>query len=444
MLLVNDAMALSILIVDDEIRMCRSLSEILCNYGHVAEYATRPREALTVIAEKELDLVLLDIRMPERSGLELLKCIKNKQYYLPVIIITGYPSIEYAVQSMKYGAADFLVKPLNIPALLKELAHIERATQHKNQLPPKYKIVTQNPHMLEVMKSLRKVAPSDAPVLITGESGTGKELAAHYLHYHSPRANCPFIKVNCASIPDTLLESDLFGHERGAYTDAHAVRKGKFELAHGGDIFFDEIGDMSLNTQAKILRVLQDGEFERLGGTDTIRTEARAINATNQDLEKLIELGRFREDLYYRLAVVTVHLPPLRERKEDILLLAEHFLHEFNGKYAKSIADFDAGTKAVLLNHSWPGNVRELRNCVERAVIFCEADLVGMPDLPAQYRSMPSEPEDGPLQALYDNLSRELILDALRKSKGVKKRAAEMLHVTRKTLYNRMKKLGLE
>jgi DNA-binding NtrC family response regulator len=425
MLLVNDAMALSILIVDDEIRMCRSLSEILCNYGHVAEYATRPREALTVIAEKELDLVLLDIRMPERSGLELLKCIKNKQYYLPVIIITGYPSIEYGVQSMKYGAADFLVKPLNIPALLKELAHIERATQHKNQLP-------------------RKVAPSDAPVLITGESGTGKELAAHYLHYHSPRANCPFIKVNCASIPDTLLESDLFGHERGAYTDAHAVRKGKFELAHGGDIFFDEIGDMSLNTQAKILRVLQDGEFERLGGTDTIRTEARAINATNQDLEKLIELGRFREDLYYRLAVVTVHLPPLRERKEDILLLAEHFLHEFNGKYAKSIADFDAGTKAVLLNHSWPGNVRELRNCVERAVIFCEADLVGMPDLPAQYRSMPAEPEDGPLQALYDNLSRELILDALRKSKGVKKRAAEMLHVTRKTLYNRMKKLGLE
>ncbi len=436
----------TVLIVDDEPEMCASLSEILVSHGFPTRFTTDPREAVTIIKAEGIGLVLLDVRMPDLEGMELLQIIKGSQHWIPVIMITGYPSIENAVKSMKYGALNFFVKPIEIPALLAEIGYVQRASLRQKAPQRTPGILTANDRMIAILHGLAKSALSDASVLITGESGTGKELAAHYLHFKSGRESRPFIKVNCASIPDTLLESELFGHEKGAYTDALSTHKGKFELADGGSIFFDEIGEMSPRTQAKLLRVLQDGEFERLGGSETLKADVRVITATNKDLAKMMAQGTFREDLYYRLAVVTVDLPPLRERGDDVMLLADDFLAEFNRKYEKRIDGFSSELERIFRGHNWPGNVRELRNCVERAVIFCESEVLSLHDLPSQYAELPVARDAGPADAfqdLYRNLSRELITDALQKSGGVKSRAAGLLHVTRKTLYNKMKKLGM-
>jgi transcriptional regulator with PAS, ATPase and Fis domain len=305
-------------------------------------------------------------------------------------------------------------------------------------------LVTQDPTMLSILDHVRKAASAPAPVLVLGESGTGKELIAGLIHSGGERSRGPFIKVNCAAIPDNLLESELFGHEKGAFTDALYSKPGKFELAQGGTIFLDEIGDMSLQTQAKILRVLQEREYQRVGGTRTLSADVRVVSASNKDLPSLTEANGFRPDLFYRLSVITISLPPLRERPGDVLLLARHFLDHFNGLYGRNVRHLSEQVTAKFLRHSWPGNVRELKNCIERAVIFCEDDVITPVDLSAQYRELKQESEFGMLDALYSNLSRNMICDALKRFNGNKQKTSEYLKITRKTLYNKMRKLGLK
>ena len=438
-----------ILIIDDEKELCISLSEILSEEGYCTLYTSDPLETPTILARTRVDLIILDIRMPGIGGIDLLKLLHKTNPHIKVIILTGHPSIENAVLSMKYGAVNFYEKPPHLKKLLNEIrefsAHdaISQVPSGMTAQPPKARVVTSDPQMRKILQSAEKAAAAMAPVLITGESGTGKELIAGLVHEAGPRASRPFIKVNCAAIPEPLLESELFGHEKGAFTNAVAQRKGKFELAHEGTIFLDEIGDMSPTTQAKILRVLQEQEFERVGGTETIHSDIRVIAATNKDLRLLIQRDSFREDLYYRLCVITLHVPPLRERPGDIELLIEHFLGLFGAQYAKTIRGLDEQTRELLLAHAWPGNVRELKNCIERATIFCEGDLVTLEDLPSQYMELEGTHLGQKLQTTFEQLNRSMILEALEKSKGKKSKAADMLNINRRTLYNRMRKLGL-
>jgi len=434
-----------ILVVDDEVRFCKSLSEILEAENLPALYATSPSRALQILNEREIDLVFLDIKMPESSGIDLLPAIRARDPTIPVIMITGYPSVDHVVQSMKLGAANVFAKPPNIDELLVVTRTLLESRSRSRQArgSPETTIVTQDREMQKVLAAIERVAPIDAPILITGESGTGKELCAHAIVGLSGRKERPFIKVNSAAIPESLMESELFGHERGAFTDAVASRKGKFELASGGTIFFDEIADMTLANQGKILRVLQEKEFERIGGSDVIRADIRVLAATSRNLDELMKRGRFREDLYYRLSVITIELPPLRDRRDDVLPLARYFLDRFNGIYSRRIRDLDDEVKELFLRHDWPGNVRELRNCVERAVIFCEGDRIGRGDLPAQYRTAVEARFGGTYEQAYASFSRDVIIDALARSRGRKAKAAELLHIDRRTLYNRMKRLGL-
>jgi two-component system, NtrC family, response regulator AtoC len=435
-----------VLIVDDEKELTDSLSEILADEGYAALCASDPLEAMPLLERERVDLVILDIRMPGMGGIDLLKLMRKHSPALKVIILTGHPSVENAVLSMKYGAVDFFEKPPNLKKLLGAIGEFaaQGGLASEPPLPPADRIVTRDSQMQKILLAARKAAATSAPILITGESGTGKELIAGAVHAASPRALRPFIKVNCAAIPEALLESELFGHEKGAFTDALSQRKGKFELAHEGTIFLDEIGDMSPGTQAKILRVLQEREFERVGGSATIKANIRVIAATNKDLRAMIKDDRFRQDLYYRLCVIPLHVPPLRERVGDIELLIEHFIGYFGAQYGKSIAGLEPKTEALLLAHDWPGNVRELRNCVERAVIFCESELIRMEDLPSQYMELDGSRLGSALRSGYEELNRSMILEALQRSKGKKATAAGMLNIDRRTLYNRMKRLGLD
>jgi DNA-binding NtrC family response regulator len=397
-----------------------------------------------LIEAHSIALLVMDIRMPQQSGIDLLKLIKSRDRSLPVIMITGYPSIENAVEAMRYGALNVFVKPLKVRELVREIAQIRDSRARAGDETGADSLVTGNPGMLRILEEIERVALTDAPVLLTGESGTGKELAASAIHARSPRRDRPFVKVNCASIPDTLLESEMFGHERGAFTDAIRRHIGKLELAGGGTLFLDEIGDMTLATQSKLLRVLQDGEFQRLGGMDTLRSSARVIAATNKNVGELLEGKLLREDLFYRLSVVTIHLPALRERKDDIDRLLSHFLHVFNAKYGKRITAVSDPVKDILLRHDWPGNVRELRNCIERTVIFCDSERIQEEHLPAQYLKMREQGYPDSLEAVYERLSRQRISEALARTSGEKQKAARLLNISRKTLYNRMKKLGME
>jgi DNA-binding NtrC family response regulator len=434
-----------ILIVDDELHMCQSLCEILEEEGFEAFFCTRPAQALRLLADKEVDLLFLDIKMPELSGIDLLQGLKDKDPAIPVIMITGYPSVDNIVQAMKLGASHVFAKPPNLDELLR-VTRILLEGRRQKKLRGRFdqtRIVTRDPKMLKILGAMEKFAATDVPVLISGESGTGKELLANAIHESSQRKNGPLVKVNCAAIPETLLESELFGHEKGAFTDALQARKGKFELAHRGTIFFDEIGDMSPGSQAKILRVLQEQEFERVGGSEVLRADFRLIAASNRNLHDLAGAGKFREDLYYRLSVVAIDLPPLRERKEDILLVCGYYLAHFSDLYEKRIAGLDQEVQQLFLRHSWPGNIRELRNCLERAVIFCESSTIGLEDLPVQYTEFAGGLPATDYQLACDQLDREIILDALLRSKGRKVKAAELLKIDRRTLYNRMKRLDL-
>jgi len=436
-------MPFTILIVDDEQEMCLSLSEIFSARGLASLSTSDPGAVAGILEKNDVDLVLLDIAMPQQNGIDLLKAIKRRERSLPVIMITGYPSVESAVEAMRYGALNFFVKPLKTRQLVAEIERIRASRETAAGDARESSLVTGNAGMLRILREIDRVAATDAPVLITGESGTGKELVAAAIHQKSGRVG-PYVKVNCAAIPDTLLESEMFGHEQGAFTDAVRRRAGKLELADGGTLFLDEIGDMTAATQPKLLRVLQDGEFQRLGGGETLRSTARIIAATNTDVDALIAQKRLREDLFYRLSVVTIHLPALRERKDDLDLLVDHFLRVFAGKYGREAASVSPAMKEILYRHAWPGNVRELRNCIERAVIFCDSREIGEEHLPAQYLKLRDEGFPDSLEAVYEKLSRQKIADALARSSGEKQKAARLLNISRKTLYNRMKRLGME
>ena len=435
----------TILLVDDELEMCLSLSEFLRSKGYSTLHTTNPLEVPHILANHEVGLIIMDIRMPEMGGIDLLKVVKEAEPAMAVIMITGYPTVDNAVRAMKYGAVNFYTKPLRLPELLKEIHEltVKPFRSQRTRQKVKHTIICQDPNMQELLKTIQKASQTAAPVLITGESGTGKELVANSLHELSPRAANPFVKVNCAALPEELLESELFGHKKGAFTGAAKDRKGRFELANTGTIFLDEIGDMSLRTQAKILRAIQDQAFEQVGGARTITTDSRILAATNKELDELILSEQFREDLYYRLSVITLHLPPLRERRADIPLLTASFISHYNRVYDKQIRGLSDEVEWFFQTHKWPGNVRELKNCIERAVIFCEQETIEIKDLATQYKQLLENPPAAQYDDALESLNREIILDALERSRGVKKKAAALLNIDRRTLYNRMKKLGL-
>ncbi len=436
-------MPFTILIVDDELEVCLSLSEVLRTKGYEAVYVNDPLNVRGLLARRSVDLVIMDVRMPSIGGMDLLKIIRKSQGSLPVIMISGYASIESAVRAMKYGALNFYAKPIELSDLLREIRQLEQLPVRRRPVTKTDTIVTENAKMREVLSLVEKAAPTEASVVIAGESGTGKELIADLLHRGSGRRHNAYIKINCAAIPDGLLESEMFGHEKGAFTDAQSQQKGKIELAHGGTIFFDEIGDMSLKTQAKMLRVLQEKQFTRLGGSEPVRADFRIIAASNKALDQMIMQGAFREDLYYRLSVITLRLPPLRERAEDVVPIATQFIRDFNEIYAKNVAGLSDRVADLLTRHSWPGNVRELKNIIERAVIFCEGERIQIDDLPEQYRIAGVNASEG-LNGFPNESARSVILEALKRTNGTKGEAARLLNITRKTLYNRMKRLNLE
>jgi DNA-binding NtrC family response regulator len=435
-------MDFSALIVDDQEEMCKSLQALLERNGLHTLYTTHPARVIEILNSADIDLVILDVKMPRLDGLTLLQRVRALRPELPVIMISGVSTIEHAVEAMRVGARNFYQKPVPLKDLLAEIETLKTRKVQRKEASPAGQIITRDSRMNRLIEEITRIAATDVSVVIVGESGTGKELVASEIHARSARSDSRLVKVNCAAIPDALLESELFGHERGAFTDAKDTRVGKFEAAAGGGLFFDEIGELSTVTQAKLLRVLQEGEFERLGSNETRSTDVRIIAATNKDLESSIREGTFREDLYYRLSVVKLELPPLRERRTDIPLLAQHFLDKFANLYRKDVVGFTESVMRVFLNHSWPGNIRELKNAVERAVIFCDARYVSENDLPQQYEQV-SDTLDERMSNLHDSVNREMILRALQRCNGVKSEAAALLRMHRKTLYNKMKRLGI-
>ena len=397
----------------------------------------------------DIDLVITDLRMPEISGEQVLAKVAAENPGVPVIVLTGHGSIDSAVEAMRNGAYDFLTKPLNLDQLIlivkRALESRELAIKHRelleqlNSRKSFESIIGKSAEMQKIFATVRKAADSKASVLITGESGVGKELIANALHNLSPRRDKPLIKVHCAALSENLLESELFGHEKGAFTGAVARKRGRFELAAGGTIFLDEIGEIDQNVQIKILRVLQDKRFERVGGEETIEVDVRVIAATNRDLEKEIADGRFREDLYYRLNVVHIHVPPLRERRDDIPLLIASFLQEFAKENGKNIEGIDARARSALYKFDWPGNIRQLRNCLESAVVMCSSSVITLEDLPP---SIAGSGEDAlisiPAGIPMEEAEKILIQQNLAINKGNKSKTADILGIGRKTLHRKL------
>lgn len=378
----------SILIIDDERNILDVLDEILQEDGYSVRTAENGETGLKILKQEEIDLVLLDIKLPDWNGIDLLKLIKSETPKIEVIMISGHANVTLAVQATKLGAYDFIEKPLSIEKVRIAIAHaLEKArlVSEKDEIAKlgmeEYEILGESSAIKDIREAIKRCAPTDSKVLIYGETGTGKELVAIAIHYQSQRSAHPFIRVNCAAIPDTLIESELFGHEKGAFTGATTKKIGKFELADKGTIFLDEIGDMGLACQAKVLRVIETGEFERVGGLSTIKVDTRVIAATNKDLSKEIENGRFRDDLYYRLNVVPIHIPPLRERQVDIPILIRHFLSRFCKERGLHIPLLDESAIRVLSAYDYPGNIRELRNLVERIAIMVKKETISEQDI---------------------------------------------------------------
>lgn len=443
----NDKRMNHVLIVDDELEYCLSMKDLFEESGYVCSHTTEPESVIGLLKSEDVDLILLDLKMPGLGGIDLLKRIRIYDSLVPVIIVSGHVDIETTVQAMQIGAMNVLKKPVRFNRMLEEISGI--LDPGAKPLPSNGAALADSPiicghkGMLEIIRSLKKVAETNAPVLITGESGTGKELIADEIHRLSRRGDKKFVKLNCASLPESLLESELFGHRKGAFTGADKDRHGRFSLADGGSMFLDEMGDMSLTIQAKLLRVLQDSQVTALGADEATSVDVRIIAATNKDLPAMMEAGSFREDLYYRLSVVHFELPPLRERKEDILLLAEAFREEACREYGRRITGFEREVADILRAHMWPGNIRELKNCIQRSVIFCENELISKGDLPSQYQDIQRMNWSDEYERAIDNINRKLIEEALRKSRGRKSKAAELLNIDRKTLYNKMKKLSI-
>lgn len=450
-------MKTKILVVDDEPSHRQMLDAVLSAEGYEVYQADDGRKAINMVEERFYDLILMDNRMSEVGGIEALKRIKEISPGIPVIIMTAYASVSTAVDALKSGAYDYLTKPLDIEELkilVDKALHYRQLEQENIYLKERVgdrfdfsNIIGQSVAMHDLFETIALVAPSEATVLIVGESGTGKELIANAIHQNSNRKERPFIKVNCAALPETLLESELFGHEKGAFTGAIARKQGRFQLAHTGSIFLDEIGEMTPTTQTKILRVLQEREFEPLGSTQTVKVDTRVITATNKNLEEEIQQSRFREDLYYRLNVVTLEVPPLRERREDISLLADFFLKQYAEKNRRLIKGFTPRAMDLLIRHTWPGNVRELENVVERAVIMTRSDMISQAELPDGVRGLDAEEDKveidlTPGRSLKE-VEREMIIRTLDETGGNRTRAAEMLGISRRTLQLKLKEYGI-
>jgi two-component system response regulator HydG len=445
------APVMRILVVDDDQAIREALSRTLEKLGHDVVLAEDGQAGLDRIREGGIHIVLADLKMPKMSGQELLKATKALAPDAEVIVITGHGTIEDAVEAMKEGAYDFVTKPfkrIQLEKTIKKAAEKQALVLQNRHLQARLgelqgagQIIGTSPVMLKTLDLVRQVASSAATVLIQGESGTGKEVIANAVHHGSPRRDRPFIKVNCAALPETLLESELFGYERGAFTGAVSRKEGRFELADGGTLFMDEIGELSPATQAKLLRVLQAGEFERVGGTRTLKVDVRLVAATNADLASLVREKRFREDLYYRLNVITIQLPPLRERREDIPLLAHHFLRSFASKNAKPIVGFSEDTVDILQTYAWPGNVRELENVIERAVVLTRSSMISPADLPETLTGSDQAARHLVISigTPLEEVENRLIDETLRYTKGDKTLAAKLLGIATRTIYRRMK-----
>jgi two-component system, NtrC family, nitrogen regulation response regulator NtrX len=447
----------TILIVDDEPGVRSSLSGVLRDEGYSVEAVSTGEACLDRVARAPVDLIVLDVWMPGMDGLATLQKLRERQVDTQVVLISGHGSIESAVKAIKLGAFDFVEKPLSIDKTLLVVRNAlrQRVLEDENRalrarVDRTRTMVGESQAMRQLRAHVAMAAPSNGRVLIYGENGTGKELVARTVHSLSRRRHGPFVEVNCAAIPEELIESELFGHVRGAFTGAVADRRGKFELADGGTIFLDEIADMSLKTQAKVLRVLQEQTMEQVGGSNRIKVDARVLAATNKDLQAEIRAGNFREDLYFRLNVIPVFVPPLRERQDDISLLADHFMAEFAREYGRRPKRFDHGALSMLRHYEWPGNVRELRNVIERLVIMVPGDIIAADDLSflGHSAATPSEAEAAltarlTLHEARERFERDLILRTLAEQQGNMSRTAEVLGVERSNLYKKMRGFGI-
>ncbi|HEX9113394.1 MAG TPA: sigma-54 dependent transcriptional regulator [Nitrospirota bacterium] len=452
----------TILIVDDEESVRKSLADVMRDEGYEVVTAGSAREGLDLVNEVQPALVLLDIAMPEMDGIETLRRIREMRPDLPVVMVTGHGTIETAVKTTKMGAYDFLVKP-------PELAHLILVVKHgleehrlreenetlKRSMERKSEIVGESGKIKALKQQIALAGPTNGWVLIHGESGTGKEIVARAIHRASRRSSGPFIEVNCAAIPQELIESELFGHEKGSFTGATGMKRGKFELADGGTIFLDEIADMSLATQAKVLRVLEGQEFQRVGGVKTLKADVRVIAASNKNLADEIEKGAFREDLYYRLNVIPLEVPPLRERADDIPRLVRHFLTEFSSEYRQKPKDIDEEALSLFVRYPWPGNVRELRNFIERLIIMVPGPVLASRDVPPPVSGAPSaarqqdvalpvRPRAATLRDARAEFEREFISQKLREFGGNVSRTADAIDVERSNLHRKIKALGIE
>ncbi len=439
-----------VLVVDDEEPLRRLLKKELARKGFHVEAAADGSAALEILKESTFDVLLLDIMMPGIDGISLMKKLQTDPAAPAIIVLTGRATVETAVEAMKHGAYDYLTKPYKLDELT---IIINRAYEYgrlsiksrllqqelvRKETPAEF--ITVSRQMKEILSLVKKIAPTDSPVFIQGESGTGKELVANTIWHNSKRSSFPLIALNCASLSESLIESEIFGHEKGAFTNAYQTKYGIVEVADKGTLFLDEIGEMPLGPQAKLLRFLDSGEFRRVGSNKTLKVDVRLIAATNKELIDLVKKGGFREDLYYRLNVINITVPPLRERPEDIPGLAAHFLSEYGRKMSKQIEGFTSGAIEKLISYPWPGNVRELENVVERAVILCDAENIDVQDL--SITSVPPVKEPGANPSL-EEMEKEYILRVLREANGNQSKASQILGIDRKTLYLKLKKYGL-
>lgn len=446
-----------ILIVDDETAHSRMLEAVLKAEKYETQRAQDGQAAIDAVKERFYDLILMDIRMNRVGGIEALEKIKEISPDIPIIMMTAYASVDTTVQAMRSGAYDYLTKPLDIDELkilvAKALRHHQLEQENiflKEQLGSRFdfsNIIGRSQPMKELLETVVMVAPSEATVLILGESGTGKELIANAIHQNSPRSSHPFIKVNCAALPETLLESELFGHEKGAFTGAVSRRQGRFHLAHKGSILLDEIAEMSMATQSKILRVLQEREFEPIGSPETVKVDTRIITATNKNLQEEVKANRFREDLYYRINVVNLNVPSLRDRGEDIPLLVDFFLKRYAKKNHRNLKGFTPKAMDLLMRYDWPGNIRELENVVERSVIMMRGDFITPDEFPGVLKSLDPEYEQISSEMLsgksLKEMEKAMIMRTLQETDGNRTRSAEILGISRRTLQLKLKEYGV-
>ncbi len=423
----------SILVVDDDLQMRAALNEAVVRMGYNAVLAEDPEEALNKLKEKAVSMIVTDMKMPKMDGLDFIKTAREKIGSLPILVITGHATVENAVEVMKEGVCDYLMKPFSFDALTGTIESImSRSTHNGNE------ILTKNEKMEKLVQLAQSVALSDMTVLITGESGTGKELLSRYIQKSSRRSTKPFIAVNCAAIPDNLLESELFGFEKGAFTGAHEKKIGKFELANGGTILLDEIGEMSSTLQAKLLRVLQEKEIDKIGGKHPVPVDVRVIATTNRDLQEEINAGNFREDLYFRLSVFPLQIPSLRERPEDIQFIAEHYANKFSLELNKQVTGFTADAVEFLISRQWKGNIRELENAVHRAVLIAQSERISIDDFLLEGTELQAPMNNGSIR----NMEMDMIMKTLEDTNGNKTKAAKLLGVSVRTIRNKLNGYG--